>query len=64
MYELIIYIDAFTYVHRNVMENNGAHMHNACKFVRMYSQVRFIVLVGFSCTFLSYRLLKYAIQFI
>jgi hypothetical protein len=62
MYELIIYVDALTYVHRNIIEQVCAH--NACMSVRTYSQVRFIVLVVFSCTFLLYRLLQYAIQFI
>jgi len=61
MYELI-YVDAYTNVPRNVMEQ--VRMYNACMFVRMFSQVRFIALVRFPCTFLSYRLLQYAIQFI
>jgi len=57
MYELI-YVDAYTNVPRNVMKQ--VRMYNAC----MFSQVRFIALVRFPCTFLSYRLLQYAIQFI
>jgi hypothetical protein len=48
MYELIIYVDAFTYAHRNVIEQ--VRMHSACMrmFVRKYSEVRLIVLVTFS----------------
>jgi len=61
MYELIIYVDAYTNVHRNVMEQ--VRMYNACMFVWMFPQVRFIALVRFSCTFLLHRLLQYAIEF-
>jgi len=40
MYELIIYVDAFMYVHRNVMEK--VRLYNAFMFVRKYPEVRFI----------------------